>query len=22
MGRIITDYPDRDIPGSTLDAPF
>ena len=22
MGRIITDYPDSDIPGSTLDAPF
>jgi hypothetical protein len=22
MGRVITDYPDTDIPGSTLDAPF
>ena len=22
MGRIITDYPDKDIPGSTLDPPF
>jgi hypothetical protein len=22
LGRVITDYPDSDIPGSTLDAPF